>query len=267
MRRAGRDRQVLAEAVSRLPERERTVLALYYVEAPHAGRDRPRRSASPRAGCPRSTPRPSSTSAPAWPRPTAPDAARSDLVARPDLVGARPRRARPRSRSVAALRLRRRPVTEGSRRDPALALLLAVAAAGSTAQHRQLRAARRRARSSTTSGRRPALVPGQPGDRLRAPRPARPCGLSAGGVVTFAGSVAGDLFVIVAHADGLRTTYAYLASVRRRGPATGWRARQLVGTQAVRAPLRGPPGRRLPGPGAAVPAGRLVARLVPLTDG
>ena len=36
---------------------------------------------------------------------------------------------------------------------------------------------------------------------------------SAAGVVTFAGPVGFDLFVVVAHADGLRTTYAFLASV------------------------------------------------------
>lgn len=36
---------------------------------------------------------------------------------------------------------------------------------------------------------------------------------SAAGVVTFAGPVGGDLYVTVAHPDGLRTTYAYLATV------------------------------------------------------
>jgi murein DD-endopeptidase MepM/ murein hydrolase activator NlpD len=33
------------------------------------------------------------------------------------------------------------------------------------------------------------------------------------GVVTFAGQVGGDLFVVVAHPDGLRTTYAYLSVI------------------------------------------------------
>ncbi len=42
--------------------------------------------------------------------------------------------------------------------------------------------------------------------------PGAPVRASAGGVVTFSGSVAGDRFVVVAHADGLRTTYGYLAT-------------------------------------------------------
>jgi murein DD-endopeptidase MepM/ murein hydrolase activator NlpD len=36
---------------------------------------------------------------------------------------------------------------------------------------------------------------------------------SRAGRVSFAGQVGGDLFVVIAHDDGLRTTYAYLASV------------------------------------------------------
>ena len=36
---------------------------------------------------------------------------------------------------------------------------------------------------------------------------------SAAGQVTFAGHVGGDLFVVIAHDDGIRTTYGYLASI------------------------------------------------------
>lgn len=43
--------------------------------------------------------------------------------------------------------------------------------------------------------------------------PGGPVGASAGGVVTFAGQVGGQLFVVVAHPDGLRTTYAFVATI------------------------------------------------------
>jgi murein DD-endopeptidase MepM/ murein hydrolase activator NlpD len=36
---------------------------------------------------------------------------------------------------------------------------------------------------------------------------------SAPGLVTFAGTIGHDRFVVVAHPDGLRTTYAYLATI------------------------------------------------------
>src|SRR4051812_34048701 len=49
------------------------------------------------------------------------------------------------------------------------------------------------------------------------------------GEVVFAGQVGGALHVVVLHPDGLRTTYAYLSTVRvRRGDAV--RQRQVVGT-------------------------------------
>ena len=56
---------------------------------------------------------------------------------------------------------------------------------------------------------------------------------SAAGVVTFAGPGGFDLFVVVAHADGLRTTYAFLASV---GVSVGDRVAQgqVVGTTGDR---------------------------------
>jgi murein DD-endopeptidase MepM/ murein hydrolase activator NlpD len=43
--------------------------------------------------------------------------------------------------------------------------------------------------------------------------PGQPVRASERGVVTFAGQVGGDLFVVVTHPDGLRTTSAYLASI------------------------------------------------------
>ncbi|MGH2651871.1 MAG: murein hydrolase activator EnvC family protein [Actinomycetota bacterium] len=43
-------------------------------------------------------------------------------------------------------------------------------------------------------------------------------GASAGGIVAFAGSVAGSLFVSIDHPDGIRTTYSWLSSIIvRRG--------------------------------------------------
>jgi murein DD-endopeptidase MepM/ murein hydrolase activator NlpD len=43
--------------------------------------------------------------------------------------------------------------------------------------------------------------------------PGAPVRASAPGLVTFAGTIGHYRFVVVAHADGLRTTYAYLATI------------------------------------------------------
>src|SRR5215218_7877584 len=43
--------------------------------------------------------------------------------------------------------------------------------------------------------------------------PGTPVRASAGGSVTFAGVIGAERFVTVLHADGLRTTYAFLASI------------------------------------------------------
>ena len=54
--------------------------------------------------------------------------------------------------------------------------------------------------------------------------PGTPVAAAAAGVVAFAGPVAGSLHVTVHHADGIRTTYAFLASVsvrRGQGVAAG----------------------------------------------
>jgi len=50
--------------------------------------------------------------------------------------------------------------------------------------------------------------------------PGTPVRAAADGVVTFAGSVAGSLHVTVRHADGIRTSYSFLATV---GARTGQR--------------------------------------------
>lgn len=62
---------------------------------------------------------------------------------------------------------------------------------------------------------RPPQQPWQPGNRGidYATVAGAEVAASAPGVVTFAGPVGGDLYVTVAHADGLRTTYAYLETL------------------------------------------------------
>jgi len=40
-----------------------------------------------------------------------------------------------------------------------------------------------------------------------------PVSAAAGGVVAFAGSIAGSLYVSIDHPDGVRTTYSYLSSI------------------------------------------------------
>src|SRR3954451_14899683 len=62
---------------------------------------------------------------------------------------------------------------------------------------------------------RPPAEDWQPGKRglEYANTPGKPVRASAAGEVVFAGQVGGDLDVVVLHADGLRTTYAFLASI------------------------------------------------------
>ena len=93
--------------------------------------------------------------------------------------------------------------------------------------------------------------------------PGAPVRASAGGVVTFSGSVAGDRFVVVAHADGLRTTYGYLATAI---VAAGDRvvARQLLGTAGGPLHFGVRRGDVYLDPELLFTAERLVARLVPL---
>lgn len=88
---------------------------------------------------------------------------------------------------------------------------------------------------------------------------------SAGGVVTFAGQVGGQLFVVVAHADGLRTTYAYLATVTARA---GERVSQgsILGTTAATLHFGVRRGDVYLDPELLFAGGRAVARLVPLGE-
>ena len=78
---------------------------------------------------------------------------------------------------------------------------------------------------------RPPAHPGAPGNRglEYATRPGSPVRAAAAGVVTFAGQVAGGRHVTVAHADGVRTSYSFLAAVAvRAGQAV--EAGQVLGT-------------------------------------
>jgi murein DD-endopeptidase MepM/ murein hydrolase activator NlpD len=62
--------------------------------------------------------------------------------------------------------------------------------------------------------------------------PGAPVRASAAGVVAFAGAIGAERFVVVDHADGLRTTYAFLAAIT---VAVGQRVAQgdVVGTAAA----------------------------------
>ena len=93
--------------------------------------------------------------------------------------------------------------------------------------------------------------------------PGAPVRASAAGVVTFSGSVAGDRFVVVAHADGLRTTYGYLATAV---VVAGDRVvpRQLLGTAGGPLHFGVRRGDVYLDPELLFTAERLVARLVPL---
>jgi murein DD-endopeptidase MepM/ murein hydrolase activator NlpD len=110
------------------------------------------------------------------------------------------------------------------------------------------------------------LTPFGPGNRgleygTRAGQPVRAIGA---GVVTFAGSIGGSRYVTVSHADGLRSSYSYLAEI-----LVGERQVLATGTPLGRAGSRFHLGVRcgdayldpaaLIGPGA----GRWRARLVP----
>ncbi|MCU1499685.1 MAG: peptidase family protein [Acidimicrobiales bacterium] len=98
-----------------------------------------------------------------------------------------------------------------------------------------------------------------PGTRVRAIGPGR---------VSFAGPVGGSLHVTVTHADGLRSSYSFLAAVRvRRGAVVA--AGVVVGVAGARLHLGVRRGRRYLDPaslwGCAVAGGRV--HLVPLDGG
>ena len=83
---------------------------------------------------------------------------------------------------------------------------------------------------------RPPATPFGPGNRglEYATVPGTIVAAAADGLVTFAGPVAGALHVTVGHADGIRTSYSFLAAIRvrvgqavRRGQPIGVAARRL----------------------------------------
>ncbi len=93
--------------------------------------------------------------------------------------------------------------------------------------------------------------------------PGTPVRASASGLVTFAGPVGGDRFVTIAHADGLRTTYAFLASI---SVAAGDRVLQgdVVGTSGTGLHFGVRRGDVYLDPELLFAGARAVARLVPL---
>lgn len=77
---------------------------------------------------------------------------------------------------------------------------------------------------------RPPTTPYGPGNRgiEYATTPGTPVQAAADGLVVFAGAVAGGLHVTVRHADGIRTTYSFLATIRVR-QGQGVRGGDVVG--------------------------------------
>jgi murein DD-endopeptidase MepM/ murein hydrolase activator NlpD len=67
-----------------------------------------------------------------------------------------------------------------------------------------------------------------------------PVHAASGGVVAFAGTVAGSLFVSIDHPDGVRTTYGYLSSVAVS------RGDEVARDQVIAASGFGHPGKELP---------------------
>ena len=85
---------------------------------------------------------------------------------------------------------------------------------------------------------RPPVTPYGPGNRGvdYATQPGQPVTTAADGEVVFAGAVGFDRHVVVLHADGVRTTYAFLGAVDvRRGDTVG--AGQAIGTAHEVKPL------------------------------
>ena len=75
---------------------------------------------------------------------------------------------------------------------------------------------------------------GHLGVHFRVP-PGTPVRAAGGGVVTFAGDVAGDRNVVILHRDGLRTTYAFLATITVH-PGDRVVRGQVIGTTGGRGP-------------------------------
>lgn len=91
-------------------------------------------------------------------------------------------------------------------------------------------------------------------------------GAAADGVVTFAGFVAGSLFVTVLHADGVRTTASYLASIR---VVAGLRVNrgEVIGIAAARLHISARVGGEYIDPASLWGSGSSHVFLVPLAGG
>lgn len=85
---------------------------------------------------------------------------------------------------------------------------------------------------------------------------------SSPGVVAYAGRVGADLYVVIAHGDGLRTTYGFLASISVR-PGSGVVAGQPIGTSSGLMHFGVRRGSTYLDPERLVRGGRLRPRLVP----
>jgi murein DD-endopeptidase MepM/ murein hydrolase activator NlpD len=85
---------------------------------------------------------------------------------------------------------------------------------------------------------------------------------AAPGTVTFAGLIGGDGFVTVAHADGLRTSYAFLATIAVRSGQVVARG-EVLGTTAGRLHFGVRRGSAYLDPELLFAGGRVRARLVP----
>lgn len=96
--------------------------------------------------------------------------------------------------------------------------------------------------------------------------PGQPVTAAAAGLVSFAGTVAGARWVVVDHADGLRTSYGHLASV---AVTVGRRvaAREELGTASDRLHLGVRRGDDYLDPAPLLAGGALVPRLVPTGGG
>jgi murein DD-endopeptidase MepM/ murein hydrolase activator NlpD len=96
--------------------------------------------------------------------------------------------------------------------------------------------------------------------------PGSPVGAAADGRVTFAGQIAGSRYVTLVHADGIRTSYSYLASI---AVTLGERVRlgQPVGTAGTRLHVGARRGDTYIDPASLWARGPPRVRLVPLDGG
>ena len=233
-------RHILADAINRCPSARRSSSPSTTTRVSRSPRSA-RCSASPRAGCARSTPRPCSScgrgSRPSTASrliPSPPRTARHSLPLRTTFAMGE---ARAQSGcSSLSCSSRYSPRRRRSRQRPTRLDLDYQPPVDAPIVDRSVRRPR--------SGR-PAT-----GASTTTPRPARRCAAAEEGRVEFAGQVGGTLHVVVRHPDGLRTSYSFLASIAVVEGQTGLAAAAIVGTAGDVAPLRRAIGRRLHRPRA-----------------